>query len=30
MMYYVAEDSGQLTLSQLSKDMIKDIKRLIP
>ena len=30
MMYYVAEDTGQLTLSQLSKDMIKDIKRLIP
>jgi cytochrome oxidase Cu insertion factor (SCO1/SenC/PrrC family) len=30
MMYYVAENTGQLTLSQLSKDMIKDIKRLIP
>ena len=30
MMYYVAENSRQLTLSQLSKDMIKDIKRLIP
>ena len=30
MMYYVASDSEPLTLSNLSKDMIKDIKRLIP
>ncbi len=30
MMYYVLADDRQQTLSQLSKDMIKDLKRLIP
>lgn len=30
MMYYVLPDDSQQTLSQLSKDIIKDIKRLIP